>query len=148
MTPLQQACCKILSELSIEQPETHGFYLLVTEREQTAKSRSGLFFSVWYLAIGLALALIAWLAVSLSLEQLGKVCGGVLGVFSALLAFYRPRFVLTQADCVSSLKTPLALVDLAYLNSLMPTVSDDHDRRLKLIAAITSYLFIYLSTYS
>ncbi|SKB02147.1 hypothetical protein SAMN02745166_03557 [Prosthecobacter debontii] len=77
MTALQTACAKILSELEFEKPQEHAFYLLVTEKEQTAVFRSGWFFPVWYLAIGAVLVLIALLAGILSLEQTGKLCGSI-----------------------------------------------------------------------
>jgi len=100
-----------------------------------------------YLVMGLILGALLLNADPGASDRWNKVFGAVIGVFSALLVFWKPNVELDQADCVRLLagkKLPSA--DIATINRFLALPTKSFDNMVKLISAVCSFAAIYLLT--
>jgi hypothetical protein len=147
MTKLEAKAVELLIEaLGIPENEvsSHPFYLHVQRLERKSK-RARLVYPLVYLALGGVLILALNIYDPSISDDWEKLFGAVLGVFSALLAFWKPTVLLTQEDCRTLLKEKkITGGDLREFNDLLGLPDKKVDDVLKLVGAIASFAAIYL----
>jgi hypothetical protein len=133
-------------KLTTPQAESHAFTVHCLALESRS-ARVRLLYPIIYLALGLILgALLLGIDPSTS-DRWNKVFGAVIGVFSALLAFWNPGVELEQSDCVRLLGgRRLSSADLATINKFLALPTKRFDNTVKLISAFCSFIAFYLLT--
>lgn len=121
----------------------HPLTLLVAKVEERAK-RARWAYPLMYVAVGLAVVLSLHWFVAKSPDNWAKLVGAMLGMFSALIAFWKPDAEVTQAECRALLKKPLAGSDLSDLNKMLEVSGKTYEKVMKLLGAAVSYLAVYL----
>ena len=144
MTQVQKDCTTILENSGIADDKKAAFCSYVIRVERQAR-HARYFIPVLYLACGSAVYLLIQ-SRDLSPDQKDKFITGLLGCFTALLAFYKPSFQLKQSDCEKYLGTRLTGADLNLINSGLKVSNDFYDKVSKAIAALLSYWFLYRIT--
>lgn len=148
MNELETKCAELLTELfevQLTDVPNHPFYKHICALNRQAKN-ARLIYPFVYIALGLILWSIFSTFDPTINDQWQKLFGAVLGVFSALLAFWKPTVLLTQEDCRIHLNKKLTATDLREFNDLLGLPSKKVDDILKLVGAIASFVAIYFLT--
>ena len=122
---------------------THPLTLHVANVEARA-TRARWAYPLMYVVVGLAVLLSLHKLTAGDVDNWAKLVGAMLGMFSALTAFWKPDAEVTQADCRTLLGSPLAGSDLTELNKLLEVSGKTYEKVMKLIGAAVSYLAVYL----
>lgn len=148
MSKVSEGCVAILTGalgFPKDAAEKHLLTRHVLELERNSK-RARFVYPIVYLVMGLILALIVT-QMSTKTDTWNKLFGAVVGVFSALLAFWKPSIELSQSDCEKFLEgKKLATTDIQELNRLLAIPTKDFENIIKLISAGASFVAIYLLT--
>ncbi len=100
-----------------------------------------------YLVLGLILISLVMGADLAASDRWNNMFGAVVGVFSALLAFWKPNVELLQSNAQELLNGKrITTADLVELNKMLALPSKSFDRVIKLVSALCSFLAIYLLT--
>ena len=149
MSKVLSYCVDLLVNIhDVKAPDApdHPFTVHCLNLESKSK-RSRLAFPAIYLVLGLVLGAVLINADPSSSDRWNKVFGAVVGVFSALLAFWKPSVELEQSDCVELLGgKKLTAADIASINKLLSLPTKSFENVVKLVSAMCSFLAIYLLT--
>jgi hypothetical protein len=140
-----EKCAALLKELGYTTaPAEHALYKLVVALEKRSR-RARMLYPAVYLGLGLVFVF-AFYSLGLTKQgDAGKLAGAVIGVFSALLAFWKPDVALTQDDCVRTLGgKKLSAADLQDINRTLEMPSKKAEDALKLLGALASFPAAYL----
>jgi hypothetical protein len=128
-----------------EDVAVHPFYVHVIGLKRKSQ-RARWIYPLVYLVLGLVFVIVFCELGPMKTDQWQKLFGAVLGVYSALLAFWKPEVLLTQDDCAKRLgnKNKIPTADLQEINKLLSLPSKKADDILKLVGALASFAAIYL----
>ncbi len=138
----------LVNTLKVQEEEAakHPFTLHCLALEKRSL-QARLAYPAIYLVLGLILGALLLNADPASSDRWNKIFGAVLGVFSALLAFWKPSIELEQSDCARLLGgRKLASSDIASINKFLALPTKRFDNIVKLIGALCSFAAIYLLT--
>jgi len=144
MDKLLDKCKALLQRSDISQDLQARYILHVKEVQRYAKHARWIYPLV-YLLVGTAAATGLFYFGAITPEKWDKFLGAVIGLASALIAFWQPKILLRQEDCEDILGKRLAASDLQEFNSYLSLPSKQHDDICKLIGAFASFLAVYLT---
>ena len=147
MSKLNEECIEILTGAFGVKPKdapAHPFVLYAMTLERRAKA-ARIAYPLLYLAIGAALFGSLTIFDATHTDSWNKLFGALVGVFSALVTFWKPDIELKQSDCQRLLSgKKLAVTDLLLINKSLALPSQSFENVVKLIGALASFLAFYL----
>ena len=145
-TPVEQECEAILKNFPDIPPEKKKDFCSYVSQLEWRSRHARYAFPLFYLILGGGFFLVICLR-GVPLSQKSAFITGLLGCFTALLAFYKPSFQVNPAECRKRLGILLTIVQMNLINNGLKVSTGAYDNASKAVAAFLSYgLLIWVTS--